>query len=146
MTDNAETPKQRPLKPQRCCQKNILQGQNKRHPKDENSSVILYVLLHHYHVSMATMCLVMETGPWIWTFPHTHLFIVLTHYFTFSPPLSFSHTETPFTLLCVSLPPPSLSICLTHTQTLSLFLYLLVSLSVSLSLQKVSESAGFKAH
>lgn len=93
--------------------------------------VILYVLVHHQHVSMVTMCPVMQICSRIWIFPHTHthLFLVLTHYFTFSPPLSFSLTQKHISLSYVS---HSLSFRLSHTQlSLSRFLSACHPLSVS---------------
>lgn len=99
--------------------------------------VILYVLVHHQHVSMVTMCPVMQICPRIWIFPHTHthLFIVLTHYFTFSPPLSFSLTQKHISLSYVSHSLPfSLFLPLPHTTfslSLSRFLSACHPLSVS---------------
>lgn len=97
--------------------------------------VILYVLVHHQHVSMVTMCPVMQICPRIWIFPHTHTSIycayTLFHFLTST--FFFSHTETHFSLLRISLSPfLSLSASPTHNfLSLSRFLSACHPLSVS---------------
>lgn len=99
--------------------------------------VILYVLVHHQHVSMVTMCPVMQICPRIWIFPHihTHIYLLCLHIISLSHLhfLFLSHRNTFLspTYLTLSL---SLSFCLSHTQlslSLSRFLSACHPLSVS---------------
>lgn len=83
--------------------------------KMQSLQVILYVLLHHQHVSMVTMCPVMEICPRIWIFPHTSIYCAYTLFHFLTSTFFFSHTETRFPLLQISRLSAVLFLSLPHT-------------------------------
>lgn len=86
--------------------------------KDENSSAMLYVLLHRQHVSMVTRCLVMKTGPWI----SIQIYLLCLHIISVSHlHFHFSFKETRFILLHISLSSPFLPPSLPHTNSFSVY-------------------------
>lgn len=92
--------------------------------KDENSSAMLYVLMHRQYVSMVTRCLVMKTGPWI----STQIYLLCLHIISVShlhSPSSFK--ETRFSLFRFSLSSPFLPLSLPHTNTLFFSVYFVLS-------------------
>lgn len=110
-----------------CCIKIYFRAIKNIIPKIKK--LLLYILLPHQHVSMVTMCLVMETGPWIWTFPHKSIYCAYTlfHFLTstfFPSHRNTFHSPTYLTFL-------SLSLCLSHTPTLSLSLSARLSVCLS---------------
>lgn len=134
---SAETPKQWPLKHQKYIS-------SWRISKVKNSSVILYPAassarfhgdkvsgngnrLPNLDISTHIYLLCLH----IISLSHLHFLSILQKHLSLS---YISHSSLPFSF--------SLSFHLSHTQTLSLS----PSLRPYLSLQKVSESAGFKAH
>lgn len=130
----AEKPKRWPLSSRHAASAYILRPKNRKDEKSSSHTVCPGASSACFHGNYVPGNANMSQNLDISTYTHTHLFIVLTHYFTFSPPLSFSLTQKHISLSYVSHSLPfSLFLPLPHTTfSLSLAFSPLVILSLSL--------------
>lgn len=128
----AEKPKRWPLSSRHAASAYILRPKNRKDEKSSSHTVCPGASSACFHGNYVPGNANMSQNLDISTY--THLFIVLTHYFTFSPPLSFSLTQKHISLSYVSHSLPfSLFLPLPHTTfSLSLAFSPLVILSLSL--------------
>lgn len=140
----AEKPKRWPLSSRHAASAYILRPKNRKDEKSSSHTVCPGASSACFHGNYVPGNANMFQNLDISTYTHTSISCAYTLFHFLTSTFFFSHTETHFSLLRISL---SLFPPLPHTTfSLSLSLRLSSSLCLLFTNQKVSESAGFKAH